>query len=470
MKKVLSVASECVPMVKTGGLADVAGALPGALSEQGVEMATLLPGYPAVMAGMGEAVEVRRYSDLFGGEARLLRGKLGKSPLFVIDAPHLFDREGSIYLGADGRDWPDNPERFAALSRVAALIAVDGADDWFPEILHCHDWQAALAPLYLRDMGNPRNVRTLVTIHNIAFQGLARRDMMERLRLPMWSYDTDGIEYWGQISALKAGLVYADRISTVSPTYAMELLTPEFGAGLDGILRKRATDLTGILNGIDLEVWKPPYRTVRGKARHRAALREELGLPEAEGPLCIVISRLTEQKGLDLLLEALPTLLECGGQLALLGSGDASLEAAFAQAARGSEHVSVQIGYDEALSRRLMAGGDCILVPSRFEPCGLTQLYGLRFGTLPLVALTGGLADTIIPANAAGLAAGVATGFQFYPVSAPVLTQEIAEMCAAFRNHALWRRMQSNAMRHPVGWETSAVAYAALFEEISTLS
>ncbi|WJS83828.1 glycogen synthase GlgA [Paracoccus sp. TOH] len=460
--RVLSVASECVPLVKTGGLADVAGALPAALAGHGVGMRVLLPGYPAVLAAQAKAPVVRKIPELFGGPARIRRGALGDAGLYILDAPHLFDRPGGIYLGPDGRDWPDNPQRFAALSKAAALIAAEGVEDWRPQVLHLHDWQAGLTPVYLRRAG-VRDVRTLLTIHNIAFQGLAPAHMLSALQLPADLFNPRGFEYWGKISALKAGIVFADRISTVSPTYAEELMTPEYGMGMEGVLADRAGDFTGILNGIDLDAWKPPYAAPDGKAPHRAALRKEFALPEAEGPLCVVVSRLTGQKGLDLLIEALPALLENGGQLAVLGSGDPGLEAAFSQAAIRHPGVALRLGYDEPLSRRMIAGGDAILVPSRFEPCGLTQLYGLRFGTLPLVALTGGLADTVINASAAGLAAGVATGLQFHPVDARALSRALSRLCALWRQPAVWHRMMENAMAHPVGWDASARAYAGLF-------
>ncbi|MGB0499056.1 MAG: glycogen synthase GlgA, partial [Rubricella sp.] len=383
-------------------------------------------------------------------------------PLYVLDAPHLYDRAGSPYLDASGTDWPDNDIRFAALSWAAVEIAERGIGGWRPEVLHLHDWQAALAPTYLRARGIG-DVGTLLTIHNIAFQGVTGRDRMDVLRLPKDRFTQDGFEYWGRISALKAGLVDADRISTVSPTYAAELLTPEFGMGLDGVMRARAADVTGILNGIDLDAWAPPYKSARGKARHKAALRAEFGLGESEGPLCVVISRLTGQKGLDMLADALPALLDEGGQLALLGSGEKGLEARFT-ALSAHPAVSVRIGYDEALAHRMIAGGDAILVPSRFEPCGLTQLYGLRFGTLPLVALTGGLADTVIDANSAALRSGAATGVQFHPVTTEALALALKELCALYRDAETWARMQRNAMRQPVGWDASAAEYAALFE------
>ena len=466
---VLSVTSECAPLVKTGGLADVAGALPAALAESGVHMRTLLPGYPTVMAKAGKTTTVASWDDLFGGGARLLACTPAGLDLLVLDAPHLFDREGSIYLGPDGKDWPDNAERFAALCQVAAKIADDGLSDWSPDLVHCHDWQAGLLPYYLKR--DSIAVPSLLAIHNIAFQGLVPMDRAASLGIGTEALNADGVEYWGQISALKAGLSFADHLTTVSPTYARELMTPEFGMGLDGVLRARSAQLTGILNGIDLDTWSPDvdtniqtYKTPRGKAANRKALREEFGLPEADGPLCVVVSRLTEQKGLDLLLQALPALLARGGQLALLGSGDPGLEDAFRD--YDDPNVAVRIGYDEALSHRMIAGGDAILVPSRFEPCGLTQLYGLRYGTLPVVALTGGLADTIIPDTPATRAKIVGTGIQFHPVTADALEAALIQLCDIFADPKRLSKMQRNAMSHPVGWDESAAAYAALYAQL----
>lgn len=464
MTRVLSVTSECVPLIKTGGLADVAGALPAALAPHGVEMRTLLPGYPAVMAVQGDRPVVAELGDLFGGAARIRRGDLGGTALYILDAPHLFDRDGGPYLGPDGKDWPDNPQRFAALDRAAALMARDGVEDWRPEALHLHDWQAGLAPVYLRQLG-VTDVRTLLTIHNIAFQGLAPAHMLGALQLPAHLFTPQGFEYWGRISALKAAIVFADKVSTVSPTYAEELMTPEFGMGMEGVLADRGSDFIGILNGIDLDAWTPPYADLAGKARARAALRTEFGLPESAGPLCVIISRLSEQKGLDLLIEALPALIGNGGQLAVLGTGDPALETALRQAAeRYPDSVALRIGYDEALAHRMIEGGDAILVPSRFEPCGLTQLYGLRYGTLPVVSLTGGLADTVINASAAAMGAGAATGLQFHPVTAQALARTLARLVSLYRQPELWQRMVVNAMAQPVGWDASARAYADLFK------
>jgi starch synthase len=460
--------------VKTGGLADVVGALPAALAPQGVVLRTLLPGYPAVMAAITETATLSTDPDLFGGPARIVAATAAGLDLIVIDAPHLYARPGNIYLGPDGRDWPDNPERFAALSWVAARIGADGADGWQPHVIHAHDWQAGFVPEYLHHMGNPTRVKTILTIHNIAFHGLAEPNRIGALRLNRNRYTRDGFEFWGRASALKAGLVGADRLTTVSPTYASELMRDEFGMGLDGVMRQRRNVLTGILNGIDEDAWNPatdaaiaaPYATPAGKAANKEALRTEMGLPPAMGPLCVVVSRLTEQKGLDLLIESLPTLLSRGGQLALLGSGDRWMEDAFRNAAR-DDNVAVRIGYDEALAHRLIAGGDAILVPSRFEPCGLTQLYGLRYGTIPVVALTGGLADTVINASPAALAANAATGIQFTPVTADSLRGALDHLCALHADRATWTRMQDNAMRQPVGWGPSARAYAGLYRDLA---
>ncbi len=462
--RVLSVTSECAPLVKTGGLADVAGALPAALAPLGVEMRTLLPGYPAVLAASKSAKPVLKLSDLFGGPASVRAGQVAGLDLLVLDAPHLFDRDGALYLGPDG-DWPDNPERFAALSQIAAQIAAGALKDWQPDILHCHDWQAGLAPLYLKEDHPEAKVGSILTIHNVAFQGLAPKAKIATLGLPETGLQPDGFEYWDQISALKAGLNWADRITTVSPTYAGELLTPEFGMGLDGVLRARRDVLSGILNGVDTDAWSPPYKSPAGKKRFKKKLQKRLGLPETHGPLAVVVSRLTEQKGLDILLDALPRLLDEGGQLAVLGTGDPRLEAAFRDAAQ-HPHVVAELSYDEDLARLMIEGGDAILVPSRFEPCGLTQLYGLRYGTVPVVAYTGGLADTVIPASPAGLRAGATTGLQFHPITADAMSRALDRLCRLYRDGDLWLKIQKNAMRHPVGWETSALDYKALYADL----
>ena len=477
MMKVLSVASECVPFVKTGGLADVAGALPGALARLGVEVRVLVPGYPAVKAALPDDAEARALARLPGGRARVVSARAAGIDLMVLDSPRLFDRPGNPYLGPDGKDWPDNHLRFGALCRAAARIAIGGIDGWQPDVVHLHDWQAGLTAAYLK-LGRRPAPPSLLTIHNIAFQGLFPPEATKPLGLPSGGFHPGGFEFFGQVGFLKAGLVYADRISTVSPTYARELTRPEFGMGLEGVIASRRAEVRGILNGIDSKIWNPesdPHiaahfsaRAPARKAGNRSAMVRRFGLDAgATGPLFCVVSRLTRQKGLDLLLEVLPRLIARGASLALLGAGDPDLESAFQAAAEDSPgRVGVVIGWDEPLSHLMQAGSDAILVPSRFEPCGLTQLHGLRYGTLPVVARTGGLADTVIDANEAALRAGAATGFQFSPAAAEPLADAVDRTCDAFADRKLWSAMVRRAMRHPVGWDASAEAYATIFSEL----
>ncbi|MGY6412111.1 MAG: glycogen synthase GlgA [Alkalilacustris sp.] len=472
MRGVLAVASECAPLVKTGGLADVVGALPGVLAPLGWGVRVLLPGYPSVLRAIGAVEVVATEEALFGGPARVVSARAGGLELLVLEAPHLFDRPGTPYLDGEGRDWADNDLRFAALSWVAGRIAAGMLGDWVPEVLHLHDWQAALAAVYAREMGARAGV--LLTVHNIAFHGLTPGARRVALRLPEAGFHPDGYEFFGHVSALKAGLVWADRISTVSPTYAHELTSPAFGMGLDGVIRARAGVLSGILNGVDTAVWDPatdphirPFRTPRGKGANRARLLASFGLEDGGGPLCVVVSRMTEQKGLDLLLQALPALTARGGRLAMLGTGDRALENAWLQVAGRNPGVAVRIGYDEALAHRMFAGADAVLVPSRFEPCGLTQMYGLRYGAVPVVGMTGGLADTVIHASEAALRAGVATGLQVFPVEAHALAHALGRLCDLHAQPAVWAMLQRNAMRAPVGWEASAPRYAALYEELA---
>ena len=471
--RVLSVASECVPLVKTGGLADVVGALPAALAAQGWEMRVLMPAYRALRAMAADWPVVLREEGLWGGEGRVLAGEVAGISMLLLDAPHLYDREGGPYSGPGG-DWADNAQRFAALSWVAARIAREGlADGWAPQALHVHDWQAGFAPAYLA-YGGSGGVGSVLTIHNIAFQGWADATALGNLRLPSDEFHPDGLEYYGGLSSLKAGMVTADRITTVSPTYAAELMRPEFGLGLQGVLAKRAHVVSGILNGVDTAVWSPgaeamPYAaaTLKRKGAARTALCEEFGL-QVPGPLAIVVSRLTDQKGIDLLPAVMPEFIEAGGGLVVLGSGDPALEGAMrGLAARNAGRVGLRIGYDERLSHRMFAGGDAVLVPSRFEPCGLTQMYGLRYGCLPVVAAVGGLADTVIHANPAAISAGVATGLTFHPTDAIAFATALRRMVALHANPAMWAKVQRNAMKQDVGWDHSAAAYARLYAEIS---
>jgi starch synthase len=465
MTAIISVASECAPFVKTGGLADVVGALPKALGTLGHDMRVVLPAYPEV-AAVGAGTVVLEEGYLFGGPGRLLRVEARGLTLYLVEAPHLYERPGGIYLDGDGRDWADNPERFAGLSWMAARLAAEGDGDWRPDVLHAHDWQAGLAPVYLQGR-RP----SLITIHNVAFQGIAPADRRWSLRLPEDGFTSEGYEYWGNVSALKAGLVWASRITTVSPTYAAELMTPEFGLGLDGVLRARADRLVGILNGIDGDVWDPAtdteiatYDAPEGKAAVREALLAEMGLETGDGPLVCVVSRLTRQKGLDLLLGAVDALLERDGRLVLLGSGEPDLENAWRGLAGLHPGVAVRLGYDEALSHRIIAGSDAIVVPSRFEPCGLTQLYGLRYGSVPVVARTGGLADTVIDASPLALRTGVATGLQFSPVTVERLAAALHKLCDLYADRTGFAEMQRRGMAQPVDWTVSASEYADLYQ------
>jgi starch synthase len=470
--RVLSVASECVPLVKTGGLADVVGALPSALAATGWNMRVLLPAYRALRAQAEGWPVVLEESDLWGGPGRVLAGKAGGVSVLLLDAPHLYDREGGPYGGPNG-EHPDNAIRFAALSWIAARIAREGLADWKPDVLHAHDWQAGLAPAYLTYHGHG-GCKSVITIHNIAFQGWAPAHMLGILRLPGHAFHPEALEYYGGISSLKAGLMTADWITTVSPTYAAELMREEFGMGLQGVIATRSRVVSGILNGVDTGLWDPSReepgfdrKSIAGKATARVGLCEEFGL-EVPGPLAIVVSRLTDQKGIDLLPRVIPDFILGGGGLIVLGSGDPGMEGAMRHLAdRFPGRVAVRIGYDEGLSRRLFAGADAVLVPSRFEPCGLTQMYGLRYGTLPVVSLVGGLADTVIGASPATLAAGVATGVTFHPVDALAFGQALQKLVELYRQPKLWAKLRANAMAHPVGWQSSAAAYAGLYERLT---
>jgi len=477
--RVLSVASEAVPLVKTGGLADVAGALPAAVAPHGVAMTTLVPGYPAVMRALGKGRSFHTYADLFGEPARLVAGKLGEHPLIVLDAPGLYARDGGPYAEPGGKDWNDNWRRFAALGRAAADLAAGAIRGKRFDLLHAHDWQAGMAPAYLRFAPAEGGVwvPSVMTIHNMAFQGYFSRRIFGQLGLPREAWSMHGVEYHGGVGFLKAGMEAASAITTVSPSYAAEIRTSEFGLGLEGLVRSREGRVHGIVNGIDTDLWNPATdpalpasftaRTLQRRTANKRALEAEFGLEPGDGPLFIVITRLTWQKGIDVLLEVLDHLVGLGGRLALLGSGEAAIEAALHEAAaRHPGRIGVRIGYDEALSHRMQAGGDAILVPSRFEPCGLTQLYALAYGCVPVVARTGGLADTVIDANPAALGAGVATGLQFSGVNYDSFAQAITRAISLYSQRDTWRVIQRNAMHADFSWGASGKAYADLYASL----
>jgi len=480
--RVLQVSAEIFPLLKTGGLADVAGALPRALAAAGEDVRVLLPGFPAILAGVSGLVPVAQLRTPWGDEVRLLHGRipdLGQLPAYVAEAPALYDRPGNPYEDARRRPYADNHRRFALLGWAAARLA-QGADAlWAPELVHAHDWHAALAPAYLAYLPG-RPVGSVYTVHNLAYQGQFGAGVFGELGLPPQAFDVNGLEFHGDVSFMKAGLYFADRITTVSPTYAREIQTPAQGQGLDGLLRGRAGVLSGILNGVDDAVWNPaddpllPHRyrmpegrRMAGKALCKAALQHALGL-EVRGdlPLFVLVSRLTEQKGLHLVLEGLDELLARGGQLALLGAGDAALEDAFrARAAAAPRRVSATLGYDEALAHRLFAAGDVTLVPSMFEPCGLTQMYGLRYGALPLVHRVGGLADTVVDCTLEDMAEGLANGFVFDGFTAADYGRALRRAFALHARPADWRRVRAAGMRRPAGWSEPAQRYAEVYRQ-----
>jgi starch synthase len=476
MMDVLSVTPEIFPLVKTGGLGDVAGALPGALAAQNISVRTLVPGYPGVLKAQRTGRVVAKFSDLFGGPARLISGRVGELDLIVLDAPHLFDRAGGPYAGTDGVDFEDNWARFAALGLVGAKIGRGLIEDYGPRIVHAHDWQGALAPVYMR-YGRAGPARSVLSVHNLAFQGQFDAAIFDGLGLPAAAFSLDGMEYYGGAGFLKGGLTSADAIVTVSPTYALEITKPEAGMGLDGVLRSRADDLYGFVNGIDTRVWSPAIDpalvanftspSIRKRAINKRALEEKFALEAGNGPLIAVISRLTGQKGIDLLVGVADRLVALGGRLIVLGSGEAALETELAGLAKKhAGKIGVLIGYDEGLAHLMQGGADAVLVPSRFEPCGLTQLCALRYGAVPIVARVGGLNDTVIDANSAAVNAGVATGVQFWPVDETALGEAIARTVKLYRQPPVWRKLMRQAMKTDVSWDRSAKSYASLYRAL----
>ncbi len=533
--RILHVAAEAHPLIKTGGLADVASALPAAQNRLGADARLLLPGYPAVLRELARLGPVEPIGQPFGpvfGAARvsLLAGRIpgrspaGDLPVIAIDAPWCYARDGNPYVDGQGLGWADNADRFALLSWVGARIASgELVPGWTPDVLHAHDWHAALAPFYLSRHPTLRR-RMVFTIHNLAFQGLFPMARADALGIPADWLHAEGIEFHGELSFMKAGLLCADRTTTVSPTYAREIATPAFGQGLDGLIRARASCLYGILNGVDTDQWDPscdpalaaprpsrappqaPARTPpetasgtrpreiayahysaadpAGKARCRQALLAEFGLDarrtpgrprggiaapgSTDAPLLAVVSRLSEQKGLDLLLSAAPGLLARGVRLVVLGSGDAALEHGFRALAQAApDQVALATGFDEPLAHRIFAGADAIIVPSRFEPCGLTQMYGLRYGTVPIVRKVGGLADTVFDERDAAEMGRPANGFTFDDASPDALAEAVHRAIDAFASPDRWAALQQAGMRADVSWEAPARAYLSLYEGIS---
>ncbi|MDI6746943.1 MAG: glycogen synthase GlgA [Rhodocyclaceae bacterium] len=475
---VLFATSEIAPWVKTGGLGDVAGALPQALRQAGCDVRVLTPRYPALRKAFPAAKLLARLDKLGGllPAAELFEATSPDGlPLWLVDCPALFDRPGNPYLGPDGRDWPDNHLRFGLLSRVAARLAGAGNPlDWQTAVLHCHDWQTALAPYYLRFYEGGA-AATVLTIHNLAFQGLFPANTVAPLGLSLGDWHIDGVEYYDQISFLKAGLGYADALTTVSPTYAWEIQTEAEGMGMQGLLQRRGTQLTGILNGIDTTVWNPASDShlaaaydrdhLDAKAVNKTALQRQFGLPErTDCPLFAVVSRLTSQKGLDLVAAVGDRLAALPAQLVVLGTGDKTLETTFSDLAeRHPQDIAVRIGFDEALAHRIEAGADIFLMPSRFEPCGLNQMYSLAYGTPPLVRATGGLADTVMNYSVANLNTGSANGFVFAEATPAALMRTIRRAAKVWQDSKRWRQLQRNAMAGDYSWRAPAARYCALY-------
>ncbi len=478
--RVLCVISEVFPLVKTGGLADVTAALPVAVSKLDVDMRLLLPGYRQAIARAAGVQEVARLGALLGcGDVRLLAARLPDSgvPVWLIDCPALYDRNGGVYQDERGAEWRDNALRFALLNHVAALIA-DGLGDepWRPDVVHCHDWHAGLVPLLMAGRARPRPP-TLLTLHNLAYQGIFPLEQFDRLGLSHPDAYA-AVEFFGRLSFLKAGIGFADALSTVSPTYAREILTPEYGCGLDGLLRERACHLSGILNGADYRIWDPahdphlasPYwpHRLSAKRASKIALQEEMALDAApDCPIIAFKSRLAHQKMPDIVLEALPSLLTEDIQFALVAEGEAGYEFGFRDlAARYPGRVSVRIGYEEPLAHRLLAGADMLLHPSRYEPCGLAPIYAMRYGTLPIVRRSGGTADSVVDAIEDTIRCETATGFAFERPTADDLIACVRRALALYRQPIAWRKMRLSAMRQDFGWQRPAQAYVDLYRAL----
>ncbi len=473
--RVLSVASEAFPLIKTGGLADVTGSLPQYMSAWGIETKTLLPAYPGILEKCTN-VELVSQKTVLGQDISLFEAHYETLNLLLLDCPALYDRPGGPYLDHHGRDHHDNWLRFAVLSCAAAQIAAEGIRNWKPALVHLHDWQAALTACYMRAAQTP--VPVVLTIHNLAFQGQFPADIFYNLDLPAGFLSTDILEYYHDISYLKAGIQLADAIIAVSPTYAREILTQNGGMGMAGVLQGRRAALSGILNGIDSSRWNPvtdslihrnyDLHSLHHRTLNRAMIERQFGLRSDDGPVVSVISRLTWQKGIDMLASVLPVFIDHGAKLVVLGDGDAGVVYPLLQHLHhhpGS--VAVQIGYSEEVAHVLHAGSDIVLQPSRFEPCGLTQLYALRYGAVPIVARTGGLAETVIDANEAAMVAGSATGFQFHPGSPHDLHHALERAFMAYRSADTWRQLQSQGMRADFSWQRSASQYAQLYHSLT---
>jgi starch synthase len=475
MKKILFVTSEAYPLIKTGGLADVSGSLPIALDALGQDVRIVMPAYADVLASLGNLPSKR--INQAGGAVEVFETKLpGTSiPIWLVSHKGVFDRSGNPYLAENGKSWPDNAERFALLCRVAVEIAMNRLGfSWKPEIVHCNDWQTGLIPALLEDEG----VRpaTVYTIHNLAYQGLFPRELFHKLGLPQRFWTPNALEFYDQLCFIKGGLVYADRINTVSPNYAVEIQGKEFGCGMEGLLKERKDRLSGIINGIDEEAWNPsadplipnPFALgdMVGKGENKAALQRRLNLSvDSEVAVIAMVGRTVQQKGIDLVIEALPKLMELPLQLAILGSGEKKYEQTLKHwNTLYPDRIALKLGYDEALAHLIEAGSDLFLMPSRFEPCGLNQMYSQRYGTVPIVRCVGGLADTVEDANPANLEQGTASGVVFHEASAAALLQAITRALDLYQDKPQWKKIQKTGMKKDFSWKKSGRKYLDLYD------
>lgn len=480
MAKLLFVTSEASPLIKTGGLADVSGSLPITLKDLRWSVRLLIPAYPAAIK---QAAPTKTIAQLqipgVAGKVTLLEGKLpgSKLPVWLVDYGPAFSREGNPYVGPNGDDWPDNAERFALFSRCAVEIAMGRAGlRWVPDVVHCNDWQTGLVPALLSTESS--HPATVFTIHNLAYQGLYSASTFHSLGLPpaLWSHE--GLEFHDQLSFIKGGLAFADQLTTVSPSYAQEIQTAQFGYGLEGLLSYRSHVLSGILNGINDSEWDPgndslitkkySVKTFSDKAVNKKALQKIFNLPQKNNKLLLgMVGRLIEQKGIDLVLAIAGRLSSLPVQLVILGTGDRQLEQALQKAAhRHADSISVNIGYDEALAHQIEAGADAFLMPSRFEPCGLNQMYSLRYGTPPIVHAVGGLKDTVVDSSEQTLKDGSATGFCFDEASPEELLNTIERAIILYGQQKRWRQMALTGMQQCFNWRTSARQYTKLYRSL----
>ncbi len=477
MKKILFVTSEAYPLIKTGGLADVSGSLPKALVGLSQDVRLIIPNYQSL--NLAEKPTFIGTVRVDNHPVHILESYMPdcKIPVWLVDYPAYFGHPGNPYTDAKGQPWPNNSQRFALFCRIAVEVAMNRASlNWQPDIVHCNDWQSGLVPAYLSL--EKKRPKTLFTLHNLAYQGLFPAAEAISLNIPGKLWNAEGLEFYNKLSFMKGGLVYADHITTVSPTYALEIQTPEFGYGLEGLLAVREKNLTGIINGIDTEQWNPATDrhikqtydepTLERKAVNKCALQTRMGWPvDDKRPLFGLISRLVTQKGISLVLDSLPELLKMPVQLVVLGSGEPVIEQRLREVAdRYREKFALVIGYDEPLAHQIEAGADLFLMPSLFEPCGLNQMYSQRYGTVPIVRKTGGLADTVVDSLPHSIADKTATGIVFKGTSAGSLLEAVKRALLLYNDANVWRKLQTHGMRKDFSWRHSAELYLGLYDTL----